>query len=78
MPVELEVHFNEDETWNVEESVNRKDQEAAIKALALMGKTRKDIADYIGNMSTATVGRRLKEMEKRGEITIKGHRVTRA
>ncbi len=78
LPVELELHFNDSGTWTVKESVQRNDQEEAIKVLALMGKTYKQIADTLGNISASTVGRRLHGMQKRGEIIIDGHRVIRA
>lgn len=78
LPLELELEYGQDGSWKVEASANYQTQEEAIKSLALMGKTHKQIAEILGNTSASTVGRRLKKMEKQGLIIIKGHRVSRA
>lgn len=78
LPVELELHFNQNGTWKVESAMNRQDQEDAIKLLAILGRTRKQIATSIGDISETTVGRRLHAMESNGEIVIQGHRVLRS
>lgn len=75
LPVELTLDSNADGKWCVSTSMSREDQDCAIKALAILKKTRKEIAESLGNISPSTVGRRLKAMAKNNEIIIDGHDV---
>ena len=78
LPMEIELHRDQTGDWRVETSITITDQDAAIKALAKMGRTRAEIAAAIGSMSPSTVGRRLYAMQERGEIKIIKHRVYEA
>lgn len=76
LPTELELVFNENGTWKVKTSVNEADKNQAIKYLAILGKTHKQIAAAIGDISASTVGRRIQAMHERGEVLKQGHSIT--